>query len=307
MKETAVTIAGLHLDIVSHGAAAGYLFSDLDTLLAGFIAGRSKTAEAVCLVYFDHEQTYRQRFGSEPRPIGRDDSSWAKIVADRARKIFPNQADESCAAIGFLNGCLIFDERNCRGLIYIFYSEAALHVLATLWKLLFVFACLAMVKRNRLMVHGAGIKKNRGRGGYLFLGDSGAGKSTIAALSASDVVLSDDATVIEVAGGNVCNLHATPFTQAVWEQDRRKRWYLQQDKLNMILFIHQATKDHMQRRERRVAFMELLTGHLHCFDVMGELSKRQAFDLCHCICRSVPAGDLYFRKAPGFWEIVMEK
>jgi len=32
--------------------------------------------------------------------------------------------------------------------------------------------------------------------------------------------------------------------------------------------------------------------------------KRRAFDLCHRICKAVPAADLHFRKDSGFWELV---
>ena len=303
MKEASFSIAGVGFDFISHGVAAEYLFDELKGFLPGFLVGKKKPADAVCLVHFDHEQTYRQRFDSEPRLIRRQDSVSSEAIFARMERI-PFPAVNSSHAIGFLNGCLIFDEPTNRGLIYIFYAKGANHFPGTLWKLLFVFTCLAMVRTHRLMVHGAGIKKRRG--GYLFLGNSGAGKSTVAALSDRDVVLSDDATVIEVAG-DACHIHATPFRQFGIEGGPRKRLYLQQEKLDKVFFLHQSAVTAIEPREQRNAFTELLKAHLHCFEIMGEPLKRQAFYLCRRVCEMTPAWDLFFRKDPGFWKLVVTK
>ena len=303
MKKTSFSIAGVGFDFISHGPAAEYLFAELDSLLMGFLVSKNKPTDAVCLVHFDHEQTYKQRFDSKPLLIRREDSRLNEAIFTRMERI-PFSHDNYSQAIGFLNGCLIFDERNSRGLIYIFYSKPASHFMGTLMKLLFIFTCLVMVNRGRLMVHGAGIKKRKGRGGYLFLGNSGAGKSTVASLSGNDVVLSDDATVIEVAG-DACNIHATPFSQVGIDRGPQKRLYLKQEKLAKVLFLHQSAEIAIEPREQRNAFTELLTQHLHCFAIMGEPLKRQAFHLCHRVCETTPAFDLYSRKDPGFWELVM--
>lgn len=306
MKEVRFSIAGLSFDFISHGAAAEYLLDELPGLLPGFLISKKTAADAVCLVHFDHEQKYPLCFHSEPHIIGSENSRSTEAIFARMGKIPFSPLKNSSEAIGFLNGCLIFDDCTNRGLIYIFCSEAANHFVGTLLKLLFVFTCLVMVNRGRLMVHGAGIKKRKGRGGYLFLGTSGAGKSTVAALSSGDVVLSDDATVIEVAGG-ACHIFATPFRQVGSERGGRKRLYMQQEKLDKLLFLHQSAATFIQPREQRNAFTELLKEHLHCFEVMGESLKRRAFHLCRDVCEMTPAYDLFFRKDTGFWELVVAK
>ncbi|MCX5829540.1 MAG: hypothetical protein NTV58_16325 [Deltaproteobacteria bacterium] len=306
MKEAWFSIAGVNFDFISHGAAAEYLFDELPGLLSGFLISKKKTPDAVCLVHFDHELTYLQRFDSEPHLIRREDSNINEAIFARIDKITFSSLKNYSEAIGFLNGCLIFDDRTNRGLIYIFCSDEANHFVGTLLKLLFVFTCLVMVNRGRLMVHGAGIKKRKGRGGYLFLGTSGTGKSTVAALSSGDIVLSDDATVIEDAG-DACHIHATPFRQVGGDQPSPKRLYLQQEKLDKLLFLHQSAMTSIQSREQRNAFTELLKEHLHCFEVMGEPLKRQAFYLCRDVCEMTAAYDLFFRKDPGFWELVVAK
>jgi len=303
MKRISVAIAGVHIDLVAQGAAAEHLLDEIEPLWSGFLVAPGRTAAVECRVHYDCGRIYRRRFGTEPIIIDRNSSPWTEALGDRMGLIFPGRMDAATAVIGFLNGCLIFDGRTNRGAIYIFYTKTALHVPATLWKLSFVFVCLTMAAMNRLLVHGAGIKRRRGGGGYLFLGKSGAGKSTIAALSPGEVTLSDDAPAIEAGEGGF-RIHATPFTQTSIARYRPKRWRLQQEGLRKLLFLHHAAVTRIEPRERHFACMELLTCHVHCYGLMEAGLKRRAFDLCHRICKAVPAADLHFRKDSGFWELV---
>jgi hypothetical protein len=305
MKEVWFSIAGVNFDFISHGAAAEYLFDELPNLLPGFLINKKKATDAVCLVHFDHEQKYPLRFHSEPHLIRSEDSRTNEAIFTRMGKAFFTCPSNSSEIIGFLNGCLSFDDRSNRGLIYIFCSAGTNHFVATLLKLLFVFTCLVMINKGRLMVHGAGIKKRKG-GGYVFIGISGKGKSTIAALSSDDKVLSDDATVIEVAG-DACRIHATPFRQLGSGQPSPSKLHLEQERLKKLLFIHHSATTFIQHRDQRIAFTELLKEHLHCFEVMGEPLKRQAFYLCRAVCIMTPSYDLFFRKDHSFWEHVLAK
>jgi len=303
MRKTALAIAGVRIDLVAQGTAAEHLLDEIEPLWSGFLVAPGGTAAVECRVHFDYGRIYRRRFDGEPALFDPQACAWTEDLADRMEQIFPGRMDRATAVIGFLNGCLIFDGRADRGAIYLFYAKAALHAQATLWKLVFVFVCLAMAGHNRLMVHGAGIKRRRGGGGYLFLVGSGAGKSTIAALSPGERVLSDDAPLIE-AGETRFRLHATPFTQTGIARQRPKRWRLQQAGLRRIVFLHQASETRTAHREQPYALMELLTCHVHGYGLMEAALKRRAFDLCHRLCGAVPAVDLYFRRDRGFWELV---
>jgi len=303
MRRIAVAIAGVRIDLVAHGEAAEYILDEIEPLWSGFLVSPGSKAMLECRVHYDYERTYPRRFGSEPVLFERQASPWAAALGDRMEQVFPGVMDTAETVVGFLNGCLIFDGRDNRGAIYIFCAKAALHVPATLWRLAFVFVCLALVGENRLMAHGAGIKRRRGGGGYLFLGRSGAGKSTIAALSPGETVLSDDATLIE-AGEDGFIIHATPFTQVGIARERPRRWRLQREQLRRIVFLHQAARTRMTPRDRRYACMELLADHVHGYGLMEASLKRRVFEFCHALCGAVPADDLYFRRDGGFWDFV---
>jgi len=279
-------------------------FFYVDALWNGFLVSAGKRrAEAECLVFFDHRKTYPQRFGAAPTVLERMSSPWQTELADRMGRIFPGRLEEATAMIGFLNGCLIFDSRTHQGAIYIFYTPTAIHAQATLAKLVFIFVCMMMAGKNRFLIHGAGIKKRRGQGGYLFVGKSGAGKSTVAALSVGDVILSDDATLIEAEKDGFI-LHATPFTQTNMHRSRPPRWHLRRERLRRIIFLHQAAETRMEPREGRYACMELLTDHVHCYVLMAPAQRTRALDFCRRLFGLVPAADLYFLREGGFWELV---
>ncbi|MBP8979833.1 MAG: hypothetical protein KBG09_01115 [Syntrophobacterales bacterium] len=304
MRKTTAAIAGDRIDFVSHGVAAENIFFHVDALWNGFLVAPGKRrADAECLVFFDHRKTYPQRFGAEPTVLERMSAPWQAELAERMGRIFPGRLEEATAMIGFLNGCLIFDSRSRRGAIYVFYTPTAVHAQATLAKLVFIYVCLIMAAKNRFLIHGAGIKKRRRREGYLFVGKSGAGKSTIAALSVGDVILSDDATLVE-AGEDGFILHATPFTQTNMHRSRPPRWHLQKERLRRIIFLHQALETRMEPREGHYACMELLTHHVQCYGLLGPALRTRAFDFCRRLCGLVPAVDLYFLKEGGFWELV---
>jgi hypothetical protein len=306
MKEVGISIAGINYKFVPLNIAAEYLFDELPGLLPGFITGNTNKNEEVCLVHFDHKQKYSLKFHSEPHLIDNYRSLSNETLFNLMRDTHFSSVNENPNLIGFLNGYLSFDESSNRGLICIFCSDGANHFVATLLKLLFVFVCLVLASKSRLMFHGAGIKKRDGGGGYLFLGKSGTGKSTVAALSSHDVVLSDDATVVQIAKDE-CSIHATPFRQIGIERSSSQGLFLEKEKLDKLIFLHQAEANFIKPREQQFAFMEILIKHLHCFEVMGESLKREAFHLCRAVCEMTPSFDLYFRKDPSFWELVIKK
>lgn|GEM_PF-680969 len=290
-----LALAGLRLDVALHGPAAPYLEADLRALAAGFVVSGKGKADLTCRVYYDHGRIYGRRFPGQPLLVRPADSPLAADIARRLAGLGVPLPAPPEAMTGFLNGCLLRDEGCGEGLIYLFYSRRAIHFPATLWKLLFVFASLAMVPRGRLMVHGAGVK--RGRRGYLFLGASGAGKSTVCALSGDGVVFSDDATIVEVRDG-CCRIHPTPFRQVGTASHRR------QARLAEILFLHRDGGLRLQRRPERLAFAELLGVHLHAFAVMDGTLRKEAFHLCRRACAVTRAHDLFFTKDPRFWALL---
>lgn len=306
MREVRIEIAGIVIVFRSSGPAAPYLFDDLKKLLPGYSVGPHKSSTAICLVHCEHERTYGRRFDSEPRLVGRHDSFFTEQVFDRMETLLADPSIRLLEGIAFLNGCLFFDEGTGRGFIYLFYSKKAIHFMASLLKLIFVFTCFTLAGRDRIMVHGAGIGSGRGkdRAGYLFVGKSGAGKSTVAGLSPGGRLLSDDAVAVAVGGADAIHIHATPFRQSEMVGMERKRLYLRREKLAGIYFLHQAAETITTPREERAAFAELLKDHIHCFEIMGAPLKRQAFFVCRRLCAAAPAWDLYFRKDPSIWEII---
>jgi len=167
----------------------------------------------------------------------------------------------------------------------------------SLLKLLFLYLAIVLAEQDRLMVHGAGIRT--GSEGSLFLGVSGAGKSTIAGYANREGVLSDDAPVISRDGAQFA-IHASPFSQVDLFDRKTADHHRKEAPLTRLVFLEQANRLELAPRDKRSVLAELVRDHIHGFDVMnGELRVR-TFGLCCDLCAAVPGFDLFFEKDDRF-------
>jgi hypothetical protein len=139
-----------------------------------------------------------------------------------------------------------------------------------------------------LMIHAASLAL--GGAGYLFVGGSGAGKSTIAASAGSEGVLSDDGSWCSKGDGGF-SLFPTPFSQTdpapgVGGPVPLKR----------ILFLEKGVDNRLVDISPGRAMIMLLSNHIHFFRFMGRHAALKAFDLVVDLFRGSPASTLVFTK-----------
>jgi len=167
--------------------------------------------------------------------------------------------------------------------------------------MLFIFISFVLGERHRFMLHGAGIGEKNGAGGFLFLGDSGAGKTTVAGLAGMDAVLSDDAPVIGKEN-DIFHIYSSPFSQVNMFEERSKDYFRRKVQLRKLLFLNKADELRILQRERHAATVEMLRSHVHSFELMNRELRISAFDFCRDLCLSVPSYDLYFQANDEFWD-----
>jgi len=149
--------------------------------------------------------------------------------------------------------------------------------------------------QKSLLLHASGVERN-GKG-YVFLGESGAGKSTICRLSEPKYnILNDDKISIEY-------------------QPCRKRFIMYaldclQKKVGLegIFFIRQSKRNKLKRVGVKEAIKE---GLRNPFDFkranpFHNFSARK-IDLAFNLFRRTPSYHLYFRKEPSFWALIEKK
>ncbi|MHB8830087.1 MAG: hypothetical protein ACYC6Q_11270, partial [Syntrophales bacterium] len=226
------------------------------------------------------------------------DSETTRIISHVAKR-YP--VSEKTLLIGFLNGVLAYNVHSCKSHIFLFRSEGKNLLVGSLYKLLFILTSLLMAERKRLLVHGAGLRINSQ--GNLFLGASGAGKSTVAGCVPAGDVLSDDATVVEDREG-LFNIRPSPFSQINSFSKKGGNYYRQESPLERIIFLKKAEPLALNRRDRQSALAELLLLHIHYFNLMEQELKTSVFNCCCDLCASIPSFDMHFQKNDNFLSLL---
>ncbi len=147
---------------------------------------------------------------------------------------------------------------------------------------------LCAPSHGALMLHAASLVVD-GRG-YLFIGSSGAGKSTIAGAVDPAQVLSDDGSWCSQNGGGF-SLFPTPFSQidpAPIAGDPVP--------LDRILFLEQGPENRIVDLSPGRAMTMLLSNHIHFFRFMGNGAAARTFGLAEALCRTHPVSTLVFTR-----------
>ncbi len=149
------------------------------------------------------------------------------------------------------------------------------------------------VALGRQFLHASSVTRNHNA--YLFLGQSGAGKSTIAQLSTQvgAEIIHDDHTLIfldETGHYKILDRNAS----------------LAPVEIKAIFVIKQNARDGLQR----ISPEDLL---VHLYNSMFETDGTQvlfgerlnrAFSMLADVARTIPGYDLHFRKSPDFWDLI---
>jgi hypothetical protein len=161
-------------------------------------------------------------------------------------------------------------------------------------RVLYAWLCL---ERGWLMVHACGIV-HKGKG-YVFFGESGAGKTTVASLSSGDTVLSDDMVIIE-HGEGCYRVHGVPFRGLLPYAPRSNF------SANLYgLFTLEKTHEHYLTQLEKGKAVAKLAANVPF--VMADItSVRRVLALCRDLVEVIPVKTLHFRRDSGFWRIIDE-
>ena len=289
MKRLNLVIAGTAVMIQMEGAIAA-LHPQLRGIFRGFLEPRALPDARITVSYDHHERS--PAFAALPLRISPEDRQTPALR--RIAGLYPRDPP---LLIGFRNGILAYRVGSRKAVLHLFPSERATLLVGSLLRLLFLFTGIVMVEESRLMLHGAGLKMEPE--GALFLGMSGAGKSTVAGRAGRECVLSDDAPVIARTGA-AFRIHASPFSQVDLFEEKAADHHRNSAPLTKLVFLRQADRLALEPRDKRSTLAELVRDHIHAFDVMDRELRVRAFELCCALCDSVPGFDLFFRNDDRF-------
>lgn len=292
MNELDVVIAGVSINVQGDEITSPLLHT-FRKLLRGFL--KKKSSEGVsAFLFYEHATTLR-KFKGEPAVLSPGRDRETTRIINHVAKHYP--VSEKTVLIGFLNGILAYNVHSRKALIFLFRSKGKNLLTGTIYKLLFILTSFFMVEDGKLLLHGAGLRIN-GRGN-LFLGASGAGKSTVSGFVPKEDVLSDDATAVEKKGERFI-IHASPFSQVSAADKKKPGHHLRKATLTRLLFLKKDRNVALVPRDRQTALAEMIARHVHYVELMDRELKTAAFNTCCDLCAAVPSFDLYFQKNDGF-------
>jgi hypothetical protein len=151
-----------------------------------------------------------------------------------------------------------------------------------------------LLSRRGFLLHAASVMRN-GQA-HIFTGHSGAGKSTVASLSPTGSVLTDEISLIR-GDEDTWRAFGTPFWGEFHAGDLN-----QEAPVRGIYSLVQAAEDRVERLSTRDALRALLPNIL--FFSAEPADHRQLLRILTEALAEVPVYRLYFRKHSGFWEVL---
>lgn len=151
-----------------------------------------------------------------------------------------------------------------------------------------------LLPQRGFLLHAATVIRD-GRA-YVFTGQSGAGKSTIAALSPAGTVLTDEISLVR-AGAQGWEAHGTPF----WGEFRAAGQNRSAPLAGIYALAH-APENRVEPLSVKDGLRALLPNVLF-FAGNGAAADQLLAVMTEAIC-SVPVGRLWFRRDTTFWEVI---
>ena len=205
--------------------------------------------------------------------------------------------------VAFKNGCLAYRGMSDEGHFLFYNTRRFNNFSGTFYKLFYLYACLVIAEKGGLVVHGTGFDLDGV--GALFVGASGAGKTTVASTAPLDRVLSDDGPVVRRDKRGNFLIYASPFRQIhafsdVESDDKKKKSLLRN-----IYFLNKSDRFDILPRARVQALAEMVLQHIHAFPLMSPHMKKAVFLFVHELFSSVGIFDLHFRRDDPVWEVIL--
>jgi len=153
---------------------------------------------------------------------------------------------------------------------------------------------LILVQESGFLLHAASVVRD-GQG-YVFMGRSGSGKSTIAAYSSQYLVLSDEISLVRKIGSHYF-IYSTPF----WGEQEIKgeNFYAP---LQGIYQLKKGLQPLSKKLPRRDSLVRLMENTL--FFSREPFLTKQLFQNCFDFIQNVTVYELEFQKHKFFWDVI---
>ena len=266
---------------------------------AGFFAAANKSrfhVHVACLDIAAASPEFRRRM---KLPVTEALLPVAELVKELPQcRIDPSKTSTSMAARCF-DGLLLFDSASGEGRIWL--TNPGSGRFRPLHRLLWMYFAMALGDTGRFFVHCAAVE-SAGKA-YLFWGESGAGKSTVAALLKDARLLSDDGPILARRGDAVV-AYPSPFRQQGIKKHQAFCDPAAGAEIAGFYFLEKDRRLYLQPTQPQHAFAEILRRHVHFFDYLSSAARAKAFEMLHAAVASLPQYRLHFPRHAHLWPLL---
>jgi hypothetical protein len=196
-----------------------------------------------------------------------------------------------------LGGLLLYNPDIAAGRMYLLKQGPG--CFRPLYRLLWMYFAQVLGERGACFVHAAALVK--GEDGYLFMGDSGAGKSTFIKLCPEYRALSDDGPIITSRNGEY-QVYPSPYHQMDFERGLDEEALRMNARIRGLYFLIKDDRPFLERVSKKEAFSMILKRYIHFFPYLSAQAKSALFDLFFEVCDELPMYYLHFSTKPGCLE-----
>lgn len=152
----------------------------------------------------------------------------------------------------------------------------------------------ALSAEHGMLLHAAAVVKDKRA--YLFLGSSGAGKSTAASLCAKYKIIGDDVVAVKRSGASY-GVFPTPWKQAPFTKGAERS----KAEIKAFFFIRKSSRVSFKPIPPEEALKRMLYSHIHFLVLTRRPLLDDIFATASGFVRDIPAYDMEFTRDDDFW------
>ena len=290
-----------------------------DSIITINLLGQAKKAADLCHAYFNDFLCPGQRRDAEIKVVilkYHNNNSPVK-KKDRTR-IFEQKLstkdiivwlNEIAACVDFkatettisslcLDGLLLFNPDTSDGCIFL---KGGPRCLQPIYRLFWMYLAQFLGERKGCFVHSAAIVKD-GKG-YLFLGESGAGKSSLAEACRGLTLFSDDSPVLCERDGDYL-VSPSPYRQICPSEDQDREVMGLRARVEGFYFLSKDNRTYLEDISKREAVSLIINRHILFFNYLSARARSDLFDIFLGACDKIPSYNLHFSLDKDIWGII---
>ena len=201
-------------------------------------------------------------------------------------------------------GCLVRDPNSLKSHLFLKSRLFRNTSYSSICDTIYFTSALALPSVDSVMLHGVGIK-DRERG-YMFLGLSGSGKSTIAKLSSGKEIISDDGLIVERDRSGF-SISLAPLNQLSDHIEEGEANCYRRSVLSAGFLLVKDNKNYLEKLLPENVCSIIIKNHIHYFRYFSHEGVEKTFYLISDLCRRVPFYALHFKKDASFWRSIEDE